>query len=166
MLKIYTQRTSSQILNWTIHICLYLFVLTCTTGAKNTYQPKILKEDAQQTALASVLNGVVKEGELEHESGKWIWSFDILSGEKIHEIWVDPIKGNIIKSSIETTKHEAKETLLDKAEAAAIQAVPGEVISLRGTTKHGQKMYIVRVKDKNGKTHIVTINASFNVVSK
>ncbi len=144
-------------------IIISIFLFSTIAFAQKQIHPKISQEEAQKTALATVPGGIVKEGELEHESGKWIWSFDILSGGKIHEIWVDPMKGNIIKTSIETPKHEAKETLLDKAEAAAKQAVPGEVVSSKEVTKHGQKMYVVRIKDKNGKTQTVTLDGSFNV---
>ena len=38
-------------------------------------QAKVTKADAQQMALAKVPGGTVKEGELEKEKGRLIWSF-------------------------------------------------------------------------------------------
>ncbi|HET7153603.1 MAG TPA: PepSY domain-containing protein [Candidatus Kapabacteria bacterium] len=149
-----------------IIIAIFFFVSCTSLLAKKNIQPKVSKEVAQKTALASVPGGVVKEGELEHESGEWIWSFDIQSGKNIHEVWVDPMKGNIIKTSIETPKDQAKEARLDKAEAAAKQSVPGEVLSSNETISHGQKMYVVRIKNKDGKIQIVQLDGSFNVVPK
>src|ERR1035441_2982233 len=40
-------------------------------------EAKISKETAQQTALAKVPNGTIKEAELEKENGKLQWSFDV-----------------------------------------------------------------------------------------
>src|SRR5437868_3475004 len=38
---------------------------------------KITKKEAKKIALAKVPGGKIKEGELENEKGKLIWSFDI-----------------------------------------------------------------------------------------
>src|SRR5438128_2746885 len=45
--------------------------------AKLEAQAKVSKADAEKTALAKVPGGTIKEGELEKEKGKLIWSFDI-----------------------------------------------------------------------------------------
>ena len=45
--------------------------------ARLTAQAKVSRADAEKTALTKAPNGTVKEGELEKEKGRLIWSFDI-----------------------------------------------------------------------------------------
>ena len=56
------------------------------------------KEQAQQTALAKAPGGTVKEGELEKENGKLIWSFAITTPDSkdITEVNVDAITGDVV----------------------------------------------------------------------
>src|SRR5580692_4199651 len=69
-------------------------------------QARISKEQAQQTALAKAPGGTIKEGELEKEKGKLIWSFDIATpgAKDTTEVNVDAITGDIV--SVETEKPE------------------------------------------------------------
>src|SRR5580693_1230479 len=59
-------------------------------------QAKITKEQAEQTALAKAPGGTVKEGELEKEKGKLIWSFDITGSPGVTEVNVDAITGEVV----------------------------------------------------------------------
>jgi uncharacterized membrane protein YkoI len=74
-------------------------------------QAKISKEQAQQTALAKAPGGTVKEGELEKEKGKIIWSFDIATPDSkdITEVGVDAITGEVLSVEKETPEQQAKE---------------------------------------------------------
>jgi hypothetical protein len=80
---------------------------------------KISKATAEQTALAKVPNGTVKEGELEMEHGKLIWSFDIATSDSpdIKEVAVDAISGNVISVETETPEDQAKEAAEDADKA-------------------------------------------------
>ena len=80
---------------------------------------KVSKADAQATALAKVPNGTVKEGELEKEHGKLIWSFDITTPESkdIKEVAVDAMTGDVIAVDTETPADQAKEAAEDAAKA-------------------------------------------------
>jgi len=73
-------------------------------------QAKISREQAQQTALAKA-PGTVKEGELEKEKGKLIWSFDISTPDSkdITEVGVDAITGEVVSVEKETPEAQAKE---------------------------------------------------------
>ncbi|EEF61983.1 PepSY domain-containing protein [Pedosphaera parvula] len=79
--------------------------------AKLLAKAKITKEQAEKTALEKVPGGTIKEGELEEEKGKLIWSFDISKeGTKnITEVNVDAMTGAVIAVDVETPKDEAKE---------------------------------------------------------
>ena len=61
--------------------------------------------------LAQVAGGTVKEGELEKEKGKLVWSFDIATPgtQNITEILVDAVTGVIVAKEIETPADQAKE---------------------------------------------------------
>lgn len=80
---------------------------------------RISQADAQATALAKVPNGTVKEGELEKEHGKLIWSFDITTPDSkdIQEVAVDAITGDVIAVDTETPADQAKEAAEDAAKA-------------------------------------------------
>jgi len=82
-------------------------------------QAKISKDTAQQTALAKVPNGTVKDGELEKEKGKLIWSFDITipDSKDIKEVTVDALTGDVVSVDTESTADQAKEAAEDAAAA-------------------------------------------------
>jgi hypothetical protein len=88
-------------------------------GGKHSAEAKITKEQAQQTALAKVPNGTVKEAELEKENGKLIWSFDITipDSKNIKEVAVDAINGEVLGVETETPADQAKEAAEDAAKA-------------------------------------------------
>ena len=74
-------------------------------------QAKVTKAQAQATALAQVPNSTVKEGELEKEKGKLIWSFDLttIDSKDITEVAVDAITGDVIAVEKETPEQQKKE---------------------------------------------------------
>jgi len=74
-------------------------------------QARISKDQAQQTALAKAPGGTVKEGELEKEKGRLIWSFDITTPDSkdITEVGVDAITGDVVSVEKETPEQQAKE---------------------------------------------------------
>jgi len=71
--------------------------------AKMLAEAKISKETALQTARAKVPNGTIKEGELEKEKGKLIWTFDftIPDSKDIKEVNVDAVTGDVV-GAVET----------------------------------------------------------------
>ncbi len=79
--------------------------------AKLMAEAKVSQADAERTALAKVPGGTIKEGGLEREKGKLIWSFDIAtSGTKdITEVAVDAITGEVLAVDKETAAQEAGE---------------------------------------------------------
>lgn len=82
-------------------------------------EAKISKEAAQASALARVPGGTVKDGELEKEKGKWIWSFDIAvaGSPDIKEVAVDAMTGEVLAVATETPADQAKEAAEDAAAA-------------------------------------------------
>jgi hypothetical protein len=88
--------------------------------AKLMSQAKVDRPAAEKTALARVPGGTVKEGELEREHGKLVWSFDVAKPktQNITEVQVDAISGKVVSVVVETPKDQAKEAAADKASAA------------------------------------------------
>ena len=79
--------------------------------AKLMAKAKISKETAEQTARAKVPNGTIREGEIEKEHGKLIWSFDMTTPDTkdITEINVDAMTGEVVSMQQESPESEAKE---------------------------------------------------------
>jgi hypothetical protein len=79
--------------------------------AKLEAQAKITKAEAMKIALDKVPGGTIKEGDIEKEKGKLLWSFDIATPgiKDITEVQVDAITGAIIDISKETVADQAKE---------------------------------------------------------
>ena len=79
--------------------------------AKLEAQAKITKAEATKIALDKVPGGTIKEGDIEKEKGKLLWSFDIATpGTKdITEVQVDAMTGAIIDISKETVADQEKE---------------------------------------------------------
>ena len=93
-------------------------------AAKLLASAKISKEAAQAAALAKVPGGTVKDGELEKEKGKWIWSFDITQPgtADIKEVAVDATTGAVLDVVTETPADQAREAAEDAAAAAKAKA--------------------------------------------
>ena len=85
--------------------------------AKLMAEARVSKADAEKTALAKVPTGTIKEGELEKEKGKLIWSFDIITPvtKDITEVNVDAITGDVVSVEKEPAESEAKEAAGKKA---------------------------------------------------
>ena len=90
-------------------------LIGCATEQKNEAklhaEAKVSRADAEKAALAKVPGGTIKEGELEKEKGKLIWSFDISTpgSTDIKEVQVDAIAGAVVSVETETASAEAKE---------------------------------------------------------
>lgn len=80
----------------------------------------ITEAQARKTALDAVHGGTVKSSELERESGKDIWSFDIsqpgLKG--IKEVAIDSHTGKVLEITLESEEQEKQEAAEEAAEKA------------------------------------------------
>ena len=86
--------------------------------AKLEAEAKVSKADAEKIALGKVPGGTIKEGELEKEKGKLIWSFDVATAgtKEITEVHVDAITGAVLTTEKESPAAEAKEKKKEKSE--------------------------------------------------
>ena len=90
-------------------------LLGCATGkdseAKLQAQAKVSRPEAEKIALAKVPGGTIKEGEIEKEKGKLIWSFDIATPgtADITEVNVDAMSGEVVAIENESPAQQAKE---------------------------------------------------------
>ncbi len=90
-------------------------------------EAKVTEDAARAIALGVVPGATVKEGELEKEKGKLIWSFDLkVKGKKgVEEVQVDAVTGKIIGREHESDAKEAKEA---KDEAKAKTKTPKPLV--------------------------------------
>ena len=74
-------------------------------------QAKVSRADAEKIARAKVPGGTIKEGELEKEKGKLIWSFDLTTPDTkdITEVNVDAITGEVVSVEKEAAKEKGKD---------------------------------------------------------
>jgi uncharacterized membrane protein YkoI len=74
-------------------------------------QAKVSRADAEKIALTKVPGGTIKEGELEKEKGKLIWSFDLTTPDTkdITEVNVDAITGEVVSVEKEAAKEKGKD---------------------------------------------------------
>jgi|SRR5690349_24595805 len=86
------------------------------TAACGGEKAKVDRAAAEKIALARVPGGEIKEGELETEHGKLVWSFDITqkSSRDVIEVQVDATTGEVVAVETETPEDEAKEANDDK----------------------------------------------------
>src|SRR5262245_15852422 len=83
-------------------ILLAVAVISCATKAqkeeKFQAEAKVSRVEAERIALAKVPGGTIKEGEIEKEKGKVIWSFDIATPgtADITEVQVDALSGEVV----------------------------------------------------------------------
>ena len=79
-------------------------------------EAKISRAEAEKIALTKAPGGTVKEGELEKEKGRLIWSFDISTPgtSDITEVHVDAITGEVAGVEKESAGKEAKEKKKEK----------------------------------------------------
>lgn len=84
--------------------------------AKLQSQANVSRADAEKAALARVPGGKIKDGELEEEGGKLIYSFDIATpGTKdITEVHIDAKTGAVLSIEKESAASEAAEKAKEK----------------------------------------------------
>lgn len=94
-------------------LCPLISVLVgcATSEARLQAQAKVSRADAESLAMARVPGGTIKEGELEKEHGKLIWSFDIATpGTKdMTEVHIDAVTGQVLNVEKETSADQEKE---------------------------------------------------------
>ena len=93
----------------TFTVILLTIILGLVALAAGAQTKKIGMARATKIATKRV-HGTVKSKELEHEHGRWIYSFDISTGKgKITEVNVDAYTGKILAVDVENAAKEAKE---------------------------------------------------------
>lgn len=90
---------------------------TTEEQAKLIAKAKVSRQDAEKIARAKVPNGVIKEGEIEREHGKLIWSIDLTlaNSPDIMEVNVNAMNGKVVSVERETPAQQAKEAAEDVA---------------------------------------------------
>src|SRR6266404_7955457 len=77
-------------------------VISCATDAQKETKlqagAKLSRAEAEKIAMARVPGGTIKEGEIEKEKGKVVWSFDIATpgAVDITEVQVDATSGEVV----------------------------------------------------------------------
>ncbi|MDE1977585.1 MAG: PepSY domain-containing protein [Elusimicrobia bacterium] len=86
---------------------------------KKIHAALLTRKQAYAALAAQVKGAKILEAELERESGRLIWSFDVEANNGITEIWLDPHTGALIKSQVESARKEAQERRQEMKQRAA-----------------------------------------------
>lgn len=92
---------------------------TCKAASPGlTSHAKVTCAEAQKTALAKVRDAKVQSRELEEETGKLVYSFDLKRNGRsgIEEVQVDAKTGAIVSMSHESSASEAAEQRNEKSQ--------------------------------------------------
>ncbi len=114
-MKIRIMKTKMNIVCNAVAILLVIGVVSCATDAqkegKLQAQAKVSRDEAEKIALSKVPSGKIKEGEIEKEKGKIIWSFDIATPgtPDITEVQVDALTGEVVAVEKESRAQQANE---------------------------------------------------------
>lgn len=93
-------------------VALACMLMGCASSSTNLQvQAKVSRAEAEKLALAKVPGGSIKEGGLEKEHGKLIWSFDIATpGTKdVTEVQIDAVTGELVSIAKETPAQQEAE---------------------------------------------------------
>lgn len=93
-----------------------LSVGTAMNASSAPARATVSEAAARTTALAAVPSGTIRSAELETESGKLVWSFDIKGPQTsvITEIQVDANTGRVVSKRLESVSEQRKESQADK----------------------------------------------------
>ena len=96
---------------WLILVAVFIIGCASDKQSKLESEAKVTKTEAEKIALTQARNGTIKEGELEKEKGRLIWSFDIATPDSkdITEVQVDAHTGQVVAVDKETPKQQQKE---------------------------------------------------------
>ena len=98
------------------------------TQADLQKEAKMTMTDARAMALRTVPNATIKDGEIEREGGKLIYSFDMKVAGKsgIDEVNIDAMTGKLVSHQHETPKDERAEARADAKAARAAKKGHGK----------------------------------------
>ena len=98
------------------------------TQAELQKEAKMTMTDARAMALRTVPNATIKDGEIEREGGKLIYSFDMKVAGKsgIDEVNIDAMTGKLVSHQHETPKDERAEARADAKAARAAKKGHGK----------------------------------------
>jgi len=85
-----------------------VLALSAFCAATPSQSPQLSMKQAKRVALARQ-SGQIESAELEKEHGRLIYSFDIESNHKVHEVNVDASTGKIVEDTVESAAAEANE---------------------------------------------------------
>jgi uncharacterized membrane protein YkoI len=114
-LQIQIRKTKMNIVRTALTMLLAIGVASCATDerkeGKLQAEAKVSRAQAEKIALAKVPGGTIKEGEIEKEKGKIVWSFDIATPgtADITEVQVDALNGEVVAIEKESPAQQAKE---------------------------------------------------------
>ena len=149
-----------------ISMATIVMTLAASAALAKEPPPKIDKAQAVKAVKERFKDAVISDAELETEGGKSIWSFDLMSGGKAREVWVDSTSGALIKEEVESPAQASEEVILDKAEALVKARIHGEIQHSEVRQENGKAVAVITIKAADGKVLTATVDSAAKKIIK
>ncbi|WP_027503471.1 PepSY domain-containing protein [Rhodococcus sp. UNC363MFTsu5.1] len=139
--------------------------------------PQVTKEQAEQTALATVPGGVVVSSELVKHDGTQVWHVHIRNTQGWdYDVDVDAASGAVVdrdqedhdeddRTSMTGAPNAAVTVTKEQAEQTALATVPGGTIVSSETNQHdGKTVWHVHIRNTQGWDYDVNVDAASGAV--
>lgn len=144
------------------------------TGTGTAAMPTVGKEQAEQTALATVPGGTVASSNLEQDDGRTVWHVHIRdAGGRDYDVDVDAASGAVVPESNDRDENSTSPAMppagvtvpKEQAERTAVATVPGgTVVSSEIQQDNGKTVWHVHIRNTQGWDYDVNVDAASGAV--
>jgi len=150
----------------------------CTKSEQNGDAAKapLSRAEAEQMALAKYPGSYLIGSEVEVDEGKRFYEIEVRASANVYELTIDAAAGEVIETEDNTMDFQADSTAgkaplwtvnladRDAAEAAALQAHPGETQQWKAVTDEGREAFSFEIKNEAGEIKKIVVQAGTNEV--
>jgi uncharacterized membrane protein YkoI len=134
------------------------------------------RAEAEQMALEKYPGSYLIGSEIEVDEGKTLYEIEVRASANVYELSLDPAAGEILETEDNTMDFQADSTAgkaplwkvsladRDAAEAAALQACPGQTQQWKAVTVAGREIFSFKIKNEAGEMKKIVVQAGTNEV--
>jgi len=145
----------------------------CTKSEQNA---PLSRAEAEQMTLEKYPGSYLIGSEIEVDEGKTFYEIEVRASATVYELSIDAAAGEIIETEDNTMDFQADSTAgkaplwavsladRDAAEAAALQAYPGQTQQWKAVTVEGREIFSFKIKNEGGEIKKLVVQAGTNEV--
>ncbi|SDC70049.1 PepSY domain-containing protein [Rhodococcus tukisamuensis] len=145
------------------------------TGTGTAAAPTVTKEQAEQTAVATVPGGTLVSSQLEQDDGRTVWHVHVLNAQGWdYDVDVDAASGAVVPddddrndegSSPPATPNAGVTVTKEQAEQTAVATVPGGTVAQSNLEQEdGKTVWHVHIRNAQGWDYDVDVDATSGAV--